>query len=295
MASGSKNKKWLGYALYVVLVTVVLLYYLFPAQSLENFLNNNVSRISPEFSFKAEKIRPGIPAGVNITAGKIYLNNSPGPAVFKTDSFFIGPRILKLIKREYSFDLDGEAYKGDINGTLQLIGEDKDISSSITLRNLALAEYSFLTEKFKHRLIGSLSGEIIYSNESAGATGANGSVDLRLSDGQLQLEAPVLNITSIDLQSIKLEAELSRRVITISKGELAGSEVNGTLTGSIQLQKDIRLSQLNLKGTLEPLAEFYKNYPEIRQLLKAMKKRVKRGQYYFTVTGTLGEPKFNLL
>jgi DNA polymerase I-like protein with 3'-5' exonuclease and polymerase domains len=61
------------------------------------------------------------------------------------------------------------------------------------------------------------------------------------------------------------------------------------------LQKDIRLSQLNLKGTLEPLAEFYKNYPEIRQLLKAMKKRVKRGQYYFTVTGTLGEPKFNLL
>ena len=92
-----------------------------------------------------------------------------------------------------------------------------------------------------------------------------------------------------------MKIKLSRRVITISKGELAGSEVNGTLTGSIQLQKDIRLSQLNLKGTLEPLAEFYKNYPEIRQLLKAMKKRVKRGQYFFTVTGTLGEPKFNLL
>ena len=295
MASGEKNKKWLGYALYVVLVTVMLLYYLFPAQSLEEFLNNSVSRISPEFSFKAEKIRPGIPAGFQITAGKIYLSNSPDPAVFKTDSFFIGPQILKLIKGEYSFDLDGEAYRGDINGTLQFTGENKDISSAITFRDFALAEYDFLSGKFKHRLIGSLSGEITYNGESAGATGGSGKADLRLSDGQLQFQAPVLNITSLDLQNIKLEAELSRRVITISKAKLAGPEVNGSLSGSIQLQKDIRLSQLNLKGTLEPLAEFYKNYPEIRQLLKAMKKRVKRGQYFFTVTGTLGEPKFNLL
>ena len=295
MASGTKNKKWFGYALYVVLVTIILLYFLFPAQPVEELLNNSVSRISPEFSFKAEKIRPGIPAGVKITAGKIYLNESPEPAVFIMDSFFIGPQVLKIIKGEYSFDLDGEAYKGDINGTLQLTGEDKDISSAVTFRNLALAEYSFLAEKFKHRLIGSLSGEIIYSNESAGATGGSGKADLRLSDGQLQFEAPILNINSLDLQSIKLEAELSRREITIIKAELTGSEVNGSMTGSIQLQKDIRLSQLNLKGTLEPLAEFYKNYPEIRQLLKAMKKRVKRGQYSFTVTGTLGEPRFNLL
>lgn len=295
MASGTKNKKWFGYALYVVLVTAILLYYLFPAQPVEELLNNSVSSISPEFSFKAEKIRAGIPAGVKITAGKIYLNESPDPAVFKMDSFFIGLQILKIIKGEYSFDLDGEAYKGDINGTLQLTGEDKDISSAVTFRNLALAEYSLLAEKFKHRLIGSLSGEIIYSNESAGVTGGNGKADLRLSDGQLQFEAPILNINSIDLQSIKLEAELSRREIKIINAELTGSEVNGSLTGSIQLQKDIRLSQLNLKGILEPLAEFHKNYPEIRQVLKAMKKRVRRGQYYFTVTGTLGEPKFNLL
>ena len=57
MASGTKNKKWFGYALYVVLVTIILLYYLFPAQPVEELLNNSVSRISPEFSFKAEKIR----------------------------------------------------------------------------------------------------------------------------------------------------------------------------------------------------------------------------------------------
>jgi len=295
MASEAKNKKWLGYTLYVVLVAVILFYFLFPAQAVEEFLDNSVSRINPEFGFKAEKIRPWIPAGLRITSGQIYLSDKPGPAVLKTDSFFIGPHILKYIKGEYSVDLAGKAYKGDIKGTLHFTGADKAITGEIAFRDFVLADYNFLNEKFKTGVIGNLSGEIVYSNESANAAGRSGRFDLRLSDGQLLFQPPVFNITSLDLQSIKLEARLRRREITIIKAELEGPEVNGSMTGSIQLQNDIRLSQLNLRGTLEPLAEFYKNYPEVRELLKAMKKRVKRGQYFFTLTGTLGDPKFKLL
>ena len=300
MASGEKNKKWLGYALYVVLVTIMLLYYLFPAQAVEEFMASSVSRINPEFGFKAEKIGPWIPAGIRITAGQFYLSgtedeNAIKVPAFRADSLYIGPQILKLARGEYSFDLDGKAYRGDINGTLHLRGKNKDIAGEMTFRDLALAEYNFLTEKFKHRVTGNLSGEIAFGNDSAGTAGGSGRVDLQLSDGQLQFQAPVFNITSLDLQRIKLEAQLGLQEITIIKAELEGAEVKGSMTGSIQLHKDVRLSRLNLKGTLEPLAEFYKNYPEVRELLKAMRKRVKRGQYFFTLTGTLGDPEFRLL
>jgi type II secretion system protein N len=142
---------------------------------------------------------------------------------------------------------------------------------------------------------GRLSGEIVYNNESGTAAGGSGSIDLRLSDGRLLLKAPVFNIGSLDLQSIKLEATLNRREITIVKADLQGTEVNGSMTGSIKLQTNVRQSQLNLRGTLEPLAQFYQKYPEIRELLKTMKKRVRRGQYFFIVTGTLADPKFKLL
>jgi len=302
MASGEKNKKWLGYTLYVVLVTVILLYFLFPAQAVEEFMDSSVSRINPEFVFKAEKLRPWIPAGIRITAGQFYLSgteneNSIKVPAFRADSLYIGPQILKLARGEYSFDIAGKAYRGDINGTLRLTGKNRELfAGEMTFRDFALADYNFLTEKFKHRVIGNLSGEIIYGNESAGTAGGSGRVKLRLSDGQLQFQVPVFNMSSLDLQSIELEAKLvGRREITITRAELEGPEVKGTLTGSIRLHNDVGLSQLNLKGTLEPLAEFYKNYPEVRELLKAMKKRVKRGQYFFTVTGTLGQPEFKLL
>jgi len=295
MASDSKNKNWLRYAAYVVLITVILLYSLFPSDSVEELLDSSVSRINPEFNFKADTIRPWIPAGLRINSGKIYLGNNPEAALFKSDSFYIGPHILKLLKGEYNVDLEGRAYNGEMSGTLHLTGTDRDIAGEITFRDLALDEYDYLAEKFKHKVTGRLSGEIIYSNESADAAGGSGSIDLRLSDGRLQFQAPVFNIASLDLQSIKLEAKLNRREITIIKAELQGPEVNGSMTGSIKLQKNVRQSQLNLRGTLEPLAQFYQNYPEIRELLKSMKKRVKRGQYFFTVTGTLEDPQFKLL
>ena len=63
----------LGYALYVILVTLVLLYYLFPDQAVQEVVDNSISRINPELGFKADTISPWIPAGLRIKGGRIYL------------------------------------------------------------------------------------------------------------------------------------------------------------------------------------------------------------------------------
>ena len=296
MAAGAnKNKKWLGYTLYVVLVTSLLLYYLFPNQFIEKFLDNSIRRINQELTFKAGNIRPWLPAGLRITAGNIYLGAAE-PPLFKADSFYIGPQMLDFIKGEYTFNFHGTAYSGDLKGTLHFTDKGAEfIAGDLVFNDFLLKEYAFLAEKFKHRLIGRLNGEIVYDNESAGKTGGDGRLELSLSDGQLQFLEPLFTIDSVDLQSIRLEAQLNRREVTIVKADLAGPDLNGTMTGSILLHKDINLSQINLKGTLEPQAEFYQNYPEAWDLLKTLKKRVKRGQYFFAVTGTLGDPQFRLL
>jgi type II secretion system protein N len=296
LAAKNKNKKWLGYILYVVLVTLALLYYLFPAEAVEEAVGNSVGRINPAFGFKAEGIRPWIPAGLRIDGGQVYVKDSSASPVFKADSIYIGPRILKTMGGEYSFDLSASAYRGDITGWFDSKDEGgMTFASQIAFKDIDLAAYEFLAEKFQHRVIGTISGDIEYGNDSGRSTGRNGKAGLRLTDGQLQFQAPIFGISSVDLQNMHMELELHNREITIVKAELAGSEIKASMAGSIQLQADIKLSQLNLKGTLEPLAEFYKNYPEIRELLKSMKKRVKRGQYFFAITGTLGEPRFRLL
>jgi type II secretion system protein N len=295
MAFAAKNNKWPGYALYVVLVTLALLYYLFPAQMVEELIESSVSKINPEFVFQAEKIRPWIPPSLRISGGRIYLSNTTGPAVFETGSVNIRPQFMKLLGGKYDLKLSGTAYKGDINGSLHLAGPNGEaIESELFFEDLDLVLYEFLADKFQHKLTGMFSGNVDYARNSAAAPGTGKAV-LHLADGQLQLQDPIFGIGSVDLQSINLEMELRNRNVTIVKGELTGVDLNGSLAGSILLQSDLKNSQLNLKGTIEPQAEFYRKYPEIRELLKSMKKRVKRGQYFFTINGTLGQPRFNLL
>lgn len=295
MASAVKNKKWLGYTLYVVLVGLLLLYLLFPVQAVEDLVDNSFSRVNPELGFKAVKISPSLPPGLSISGGKIFLRNAAGPAVFTVDSMYIRPQVLKLFSGKYNVKLSGSAYKGDINGTFRLgDGDGKTFESELFFEEMDIGAYDLLAEKLQHKLTGMFSGNVVFVRDSANEAG-NGRADLKLTDGQLLFENPIFGINSVDLQNIVLELELQNRNVTIVKGELTGPELNAALAGSIQLQPDVKNSQLNLKGTLEPLPEFYRKHPEIRELLKSMKKRVKRGQYFFAITGTLDQPRFRLL
>ncbi len=296
MASGTKNRKWLGYTLYVVVVALALLYYLFPAEAVEKAFDSGIKRVSPALGFKAGKTGLGVPAGIRMDNALLYLEKKGGIPVFEAASLYVGPRLLEAVRGRYSFDLAGKAYGGDITGSFDRTGADgTEPGGELSLRDLDIAGYAFLAEIMQHRLTGRLSGNIAYNTDANRRKSSSGKASLRLTGGLLQFQNPVFDIASLDLQAINMELELRKGEITVIRAELAGPEVKASLNGSIQLHQDVAFSQLNLKGTLEPLAEFYKNYPAIRELLQTMKKRMKRGQYFFTITGTLGEPRFRLL
>jgi len=296
MAFKVKDKKWLGYFVYVVLATMFLLYILFPAEKVEEFIDNSVSRAEPKLSFDAERIKPWLPARLHFVESRVYVRDKSQSSIFRAESFYVGPQIVKLFKGDYRLQLDGKAYNGEIHGWLDPPDENKDsLAGEINFENFDLAAHEILAKELKHRVIGSVGGNITFARNSAKIDDINGKAVLRLSDGQLLFQEAIFGIPSIDMRSVEFEMELNNRKVNIIKAELAGSDIKGSVTGSIQLHKDIMQSSLNLKGTLEPLAEFYKNNPNVRELLKNMKKRVKRGQYFFAVTGTLDNPRFKLL
>jgi len=296
MSSDNTKRKWLGYALYVFLVSLFLFYFLFPVNAVEEFAANYVSRINPALTFQASKIRPWVPAGLRVSEGRVYLRHGLEKPVFEIDKLYIAPQALKVIKGDYSFTLEGKAYKGEITGLIHATGKNTGgFETDVMFKNFDLGDYDLLAEKFAHSISGSLSGGIVYNSGPSSNAGGSGRADLRLTAGKLQFQEPVFGISSVDLQSIDLGMEINGRHVTIVRAELAGQEVKASMTGTIQLQENIELSQLDLKGNLEFLAEFYRNYPEIFELLRSMKKRVRRGQYFFAITGTLGAPKFMLL
>ena len=52
------KKKWVGYVIFGILLTLVLLYYRFPSEAIQGFLQARVEKINPQLALSMEKVSP---------------------------------------------------------------------------------------------------------------------------------------------------------------------------------------------------------------------------------------------
>jgi hypothetical protein len=78
----------------------------------------------------------------------------------------------------------------------------------------------------------------------------SGAADLRLSDGRLELLQPILSLDSIDFDQVSIKMALQNRRINLTQVALEGPNMRGTLSGIINLGKEIGNSRLDLRGTI---------------------------------------------
>jgi type II secretion system protein N len=119
----------------------------------------------------------------------------------------------------------------------------------------------------------------------------SGDANLRLSQGKVELLQPLLNFESIEFNEMEIEMALKQQKINVTRLELKGQELQGTLSGTITLKEEFAKSSLDLRGTIEPFAAFFKSTPGTHDTVKLFKQRLKRGILSFVIRGTLGEPR----
>ena len=115
-----------------------------------------------------------------------------------------------------------------------------------------------------------------------------------VSSGTVQLLQPVFGLEYVNFNSVGVKAALKNRTITLSELELTSAELKGTLSGSIVLSPDLKRSAVNLRGNVEPFAAFFGKDGDGAGAMELIKGRLKKGKLYFSIRGTLGEPKFSL-
>jgi hypothetical protein len=103
-----------------------------------------------------------------------------------------------------------------------------------------------------------------------------------------------LNFDAIDFDELELKMVLNKRKIDLNSVELSGRDIRGTLSGNIRVKRDLLKSVLYLKGTIEPLAGFFKSDKGTMHTSRFLRQRLKKGKLSFTIRGTFERPRFNL-
>ncbi len=189
--------------------------------------------------------------------------------------------VLKTIHvNEISAGLFNTIYLGNLYAILRTGGEISIRSTEIDISllriifsndikaTLQMTGFRYITETSQFSFNGNGNINLDYTSFSDPPRGGNISliIDnavLKLSDMKLDsLGGLPLSLPRMNINSMKLEAEISDKKIMIRNLRLFGKDLNGTVTGSISLGKNFLNSRMDIKIMLNPDSEALADYRE---------------------------------
>jgi type II secretion system protein N len=288
-----KKKKWFGYTLYVIVLTVALLYYRFPSDLFLDYLQTTAQRIDPGLHLSIKDVSPSFPFGLKCIQSELSPREGSDKAIFKASSLFVRPEVWSFVQGKFRYHFECLAYDGSLRGSILFMEKNfgAPFTTAIEVKDIIVGNNALLQGAIGRYLEGILSGTITYKGQNWYLRDGEGRADLRLTKGRVELLQPILNLEAIEFDEILIKLALQNQRVDLNRVELKGREINGTLSGTINLKKDLLKSSLDLSGSIEPFADFFKSLTGTRDTMKLFQKRLKRGRLLFTIRGTISNPR----
>ena len=290
-----RGLKYISYALYAMLVAGVLLYVRFPSAALQSYLVQAADGMDPQVIFKTGSIDPSFPPGLRLNRPVFSLKERPESPFFEAQELSVAPGMGALMTGDVTWLFDAHAYGGVMGGRV-LSGKNGKISGiSLSLKDVRLQEYAFLPDFGIGDVAGKLTGNLDYNGPLIRIDTGNGTGDFHISEGKIDLLTPFLGLETIPFGELTARFALKKGTVNLNSVSLDGKGFQGSLSGTIHLNRIMDRSRLNLKGTLEPIADYLetlKGGPALLGLLGGGRNGSKRS---FVIQGTFKSPIFRFI
>lgn len=287
----SRLKTSLLYAIYVIIAFVAFLYVLFPSEKAKAYIEDRVGNANPMMRVSIDELRPALPMGLKCRNISAVYNDDP---LFKLETVGVSLTLGSLFtpgSMYYTFD--GNAYQGVMDGRITISETDTALNRQLdlNLKNINLDQIPAVGKLYDIKLSGKLSGKIKFKTTD---TGDNTTLLLTVSQGNLGLPPTIPGVEAIDFNQIKSVVTVANRQMNIKNLALTGPQINGTLSGSIQLRQPLGKSRMSLRGKIKPYEEFLADLKEKLPPVGFLSKQPPKGGYTLSITGTLESPNMNI-
>lgn len=244
------KKSWILYVFYAVVVAAFFLYYLFPSQSLTNYIIAQASRVNPDFRLAAGKAELVFPF-------KIRLHNVDldhlSERLVEAQEVTIAPRLLSLIGKKNVFAFSMKVHQGLITGTAEIADGQRLILDAVASK-IQLADIQALNTISTNRVEGVLEGTLNYAAGNERLEALNFNFDIL--NMTITLAVPFFTLKKMSFDNVQAEAVLQNQQLKISQVILTGDQIEGNLSGYASLNNDVRRTTINLSGTVMPQPAF---------------------------------------
>lgn len=287
----------MAYTLYAILLTLGLLYILFPSRDVRDYLEAKVDDSTIPVYISIGDVSPSLAFGLTLRKTELSRQTAPDKVLLRADRLFVRPGLWSYFQGKMKICFDGRLNDGSLEGCVQFNENDPDtpFSTSMTFSDILLGKFENLADLIGRHVQGSLGGSLAYDGQIESWMEGAGEADFRLSNGRIELQRTVLDLNAVDFDEVWVKLTLKKRRVDLTHVELKGPNIYGTLTGTISIRREFWDSGLNLKGTVDPSQSFLEGSEGASVTIKLLGQSLGDGPLSFRVRGTLKNPRFDLI
>jgi type II secretion system protein N len=287
------NKKVIGYILWALVLTMVLVIWRFPYESLQEKLEA-VAGANLGLQFDLADMSFTIPPGLKFAKCTIRSMDMGSTSLFELTKVQSRFKLLPLLKGKLAFTVRSEAYGGTLSGDFRLapIHNFQNYRMQVWAKKVQLGDQPGISLILGRPIEGEISGEIDVEGVVGNLLNAAGRGNFKLVDGSCPIDSPYLKVKTLEGLEVAATIKLSGGSFTISECRFSGKGFQGSLTGEVRLQPGLTNSALNLAGQGQVNAELIDFPADKRSVAEAFLSRGK--PLPFKVRGTIGEPRLVL-
>jgi type II secretion system protein N len=247
-----KSKKWLGYTIYGILVTVLFLYVLFPAHRMAGYIESLVSERNPRVGLSIGSADIAFPLGLNCEKVVFGLKGEPESEI-EADLVKGRFSLLRLLKGDTSLLITALAYGGTVDARLDSPDRFSSgaITADMTFEDIELGECTYLKDAAGRDIKGRLDGTLLYEGNLHDIINGEGNASFSLNEGVIGLQKALFGFETLAFEKAEGKMILKNRIVALDSLKVEGKEMTSSLSGRIFLNRNFAQSRLSLKGNVD--------------------------------------------
>jgi type II secretion system protein N len=285
------SKKTVLYTAYIISVTIFFLWYLFPSDTLKEYLASRLTRGKSDVSVTIDSLRPILPPGIKLQDVVITRQSK---TLIKLASLNVMPELRSLLSDKTVVNFESRAYQGRLGGRAELGDgrQGKGLKIDGNFAGIQLQQISVLKQLSEHEISGVLDGTFTYADTSPNRSLTG---NLTLTNCRILLATPVFSQKSFEFKNIEADLTMQDNTLVIKQLNAKGNQLDLHLAGNVGFNgTDPAENKLDLTGTVTPHHAFLAKIGNDIPVDLLRNKKAGSTAISFRVDGTMDEPGFSL-
>jgi len=282
-----------GYGIYTLAVLVLLLWFLFPAESFRAWLTAELDKQSESVGWEIGAMHIAWPFSIAAEDVKAVAKES-GESLFLVNEFKVMPDVTAIarIGSELPLSYRARTLGGVISGDVLLARKGNGLICSGQMKKVQIGGMEGLWKLLGRNASGDLSGSFSYEGKRPLTLDAVIRGDLVLNNGSMGLQQPVFGMDKLEFNKLTVSLDVKDRTVNLEKGKVDANLFAADFSGTVTLADNFLGSGLDIKGNFEPRPELLGglNNAAVVELVRG---ELRDDKLAFTITDTLLEPGLN--